>query len=325
MALPFEQVEEALALYTLTAPNAVLIRHNENITYKVTDAYDGKLYLLRIHRPIDGFSTGIYRPSESLPVYIQSELEIISALKSGTDIMMQTPVAGKNGTVVTAFSDGTPVTLLQWVNGETLEHTEMTQDVLSKIGKTISGIHQFFAQKGAAHYTRYRYDQSILPLIIARLESAVKSDVITGEQGQTVISAVHEMGRRFDALDKIQAKHIVHSDLSKSNLLLNVEGNITPIDFSLCGYSHFYQDLGGLFASIEKDNDRRCLIDSYKTYRNIAVEPYYIEPYFALQVILFIASQYERASEWDWYSGAMDRWCSDIFKPLIKKTAFLLV
>lgn len=103
------------------------------------------------------------------------------------------------------------------------------------------------------------------------------------------------------------------------------DNRIAPIDFSLCGYSHFYMDIGGLFGHIDSDTDKRHLLEGYESVRDIEIKPHYIEPYFALQVILFIACQYERAAEWDWFGSAMERWCRDIFKPLAERTDFLLI
>ena len=47
-------LREALAIYGLTERDAVFLRHNENLTYRI-----GELYLLRIHHP----APGVYAPS----------------------------------------------------------------------------------------------------------------------------------------------------------------------------------------------------------------------------------------------------------------------
>ena len=45
-------IQEALAHYNITVPEIELLRHNENLTYRV-----GNEYLLQIHEPVEGFST----------------------------------------------------------------------------------------------------------------------------------------------------------------------------------------------------------------------------------------------------------------------------
>jgi Ser/Thr protein kinase RdoA (MazF antagonist) len=106
---------QALKLYDLKQPETEFIRHNENITYKITDI--DKKYLLRIHKPIEGFSPNTltdYSHSE----LISSEIEIISALKNGTDLSVQTPISGLDGNFVQTILNNIPVTLLEWVEGE---------------------------------------------------------------------------------------------------------------------------------------------------------------------------------------------------------------
>lgn len=44
--------KEVLLKYSFIDPFVELIRHNENITYKVTEKYSGDTYLLRMHKPI---------------------------------------------------------------------------------------------------------------------------------------------------------------------------------------------------------------------------------------------------------------------------------
>ena len=43
-------IQEALAFYNITASEIELLRHNENLTYRV-----GNEYLLQIHEPVEGF------------------------------------------------------------------------------------------------------------------------------------------------------------------------------------------------------------------------------------------------------------------------------
>jgi Ser/Thr protein kinase RdoA (MazF antagonist) len=123
----------------------------------------------------------------------------------------------------------------------------------------------------------------------------------------------------------LQEKHIVHADLGKSNVIVGTDGRLTPIDFSLCGYSHFYMDIGGIFGLNHDDENRKHIIEGYKSVRNCEINPRYVEPYFSLGVVLFIACQYERAKNWDWFPGNMERWCRDIFQPLADKRSFITI
>ena len=76
MTAPENLLIEALGLYRLDRPQAELIRHNENITYKVTDA--DKSYVLRMHKRVEGFSADIFDVSHNQIGLVQNELAIIS-------------------------------------------------------------------------------------------------------------------------------------------------------------------------------------------------------------------------------------------------------
>jgi thiamine kinase-like enzyme len=122
--------------------------------------------------------------------------------------------------------------------------------------------------------------------------------------------------------DKEESCIPVHSDLSKSNIIYS-GGNPIPIDFSLSGYSYFYMDIGSLFGHFIKDEERETIIRGYRSITGEAVEQFFIEPFLVLQVILFIACQHEKAAKLEWFTGAMDRWCRDLFVPLAEKKPFL--
>lgn len=327
MTAPERILSEALGLYDLKQPQpqAELIRHNENMTYKITGT--DKNYVLRIHNSIEGFTTDIHGVTFSRMELIQGEIDIISALKNGTDIPMQTPVSGANGNFVQVLSDGTPATLLEWIEGQTVEHAGITPEILRSSGILMAKMHSFFSQRKGAEkqYSRYAYDQTTLTYIAEKIENAAMAEAISNGQAHIILNALDEMRRRFDELDSMQEKQIVHADLGKSNVIVGSDGQLTPIDFSLCGYSHYYMDIGGIFGLNRNDEGRRHIIEGYQSVRNYEIIPRYVEPYFALGVVLFIACQYERAKNWDWFPGNMERWCMDIFTPLADKTEFILM
>ncbi len=317
-------LNEALALYEFDNPEVEFIRHNENITYKIEDGE--KRYVLRIHQPQEGFSADLFNTKNRAEL-IQSELDIILALKNDTDIPMQTPIYNKSGSLVSIYKNDIPVTLLEWVDGQTVESHLKTPDpeMLKNIGALTASLHTHFFDKSTdKSYTRHNYDQTMIEHIAKRIKKASQAEVITEAQTKVVSEALYEMSSRFDRLDKLYKKSITHADLSKLNMIVNVSGSITPIDFSLCGYSHYHMDIGSLFGHFSKDEDRALILDGYRNVRDCELDPYFIEPYFAIQVVLFIACQYERATHWDWFGEAMERWCRDIFRPLGDSKNFLL-
>ena len=60
---------EALAHYNITATEIELLRHNENLTYRV-----GNEYLLQIHEPTEGFSAEFFTTVLIVSRYISQNL-----------------------------------------------------------------------------------------------------------------------------------------------------------------------------------------------------------------------------------------------------------
>jgi len=313
------KLSQSLAQYNLKSPKASLIRHNENATYKITDS--NKTYVLRIHQPTDGFSLEMLHAGFSKLSLIQNEVQIIDDLSKNTDILLQRPVYNLQGSTVSVLTCGTPATLLEWVEGETLDQAAITDELLFAIGRTVATMHEYLATCNQK-YARFSYDQSLLPHISEAIRLATASNVIAEPQAQTIHSAIAEIAHRLDRLDRTGAKkHIVHSDLYKSNIIQN-NRMIAPIDFSLCGYSHFYLDIAALLSHCETENDKQNLLAGYQSICKSEINPYFIEPYSALESLLFLACQHERSSEWDWWDKVVEDACEKEFKPLAARTPF---
>ena len=67
---------EALAHYNITATEIELLRHNENLTYRV-----GNEYLLQIHEPTEGFSAEFFYDGVDRAEIYKSELDFQAYLK----------------------------------------------------------------------------------------------------------------------------------------------------------------------------------------------------------------------------------------------------
>ena len=60
--------KELLTSYSISAPGIQFIRHNENITFKITDGVNNKNYLLRIHKPSTEGLFGLQHTLEGINV-----------------------------------------------------------------------------------------------------------------------------------------------------------------------------------------------------------------------------------------------------------------
>ena len=69
-------IEEALKNYNMLQEQIKLLRHNENMTIQV-----GEDFLLRIHKPVEGFSTGYMYETLDKKTARREELKFLSYLR----------------------------------------------------------------------------------------------------------------------------------------------------------------------------------------------------------------------------------------------------
>ncbi|WP_211746257.1 hypothetical protein [Paenibacillus sp. Marseille-Q4541] len=109
--------QEVLWNYAITDPIVEFIRHNENITYKVTEKGSEDTYLLRMHKPITKNMQGVHNTQAA----IQSELAYLLAWSVHSELPAQIPVSNRNGemvTTVTIENEEVHCSVLQWITGE---------------------------------------------------------------------------------------------------------------------------------------------------------------------------------------------------------------
>lgn len=318
-------LNEALSNYEIKEPQIEFIRHNENETYKIKDTLSNNQFVIRINKPSVGFSLDIFGKQMYSVDLLMSEMAILNAISKETNIPVQIPIKNKNGELVTVLRDGTPVTLLTWRKGDTLENTTLTNDIMIKIGEMVGKLHRFseiWCEN--KNLNRYFYNQKLLEKVIREIERGIKSKVIPIDKFKVIEEAVIEINNCINELHYKNSKFLVHSDLSKSNLIMN-NGSIIPIDFSLCGYSYYYMDLGSLFSHFIKQEQRYYILSGYSSIIDKEINTKYIEAFMVFQIILFISTHIDYAQEWDWFNETLDRWCKDYFIPFSKHEAIVTI
>lgn len=303
-------IEEALRHYDFSDPSAELIRHNENMTYRV-----GGRYLLRIHKHIEGFSTAPLYDSVDRAEICRGELRFLEHLKD-RGLHVQAPVRNKNGELVTVLQNGTPVTVLTWLEGRTIDKSDLTPERSHEIGMMTGRLHM--AARGYRDHRLIRYDHALCERMIELLAKLRDSDRMTAQYCDSMTAALTVIG---DYLLKTEPEFIlVHSDLSLSNMLITEDG-LAPIDFSLLGYSHPLLDIGGLYGCIADGECRLAMVEGYEAVSGGKLDRDTINKLFALQVLLGIVIHHELWSEKDWFEDKLGGWCREIFEPLIARTA----
>lgn len=304
-----EQAEEALRQYGMEDANITLIRHNENRTYCV-EGTEGK-YLLRVHKPKERFNTEWMDKGVDGGKIHKSELLFLEHLRE-QGLYVQTPVRNREGNLVTVLRDGTPATMLTWIEGRILNKDDLTEDGAYEIGRMIGRLHM--AAEGYQECDTIRYDEKMCECMVEHFSSYAAEGRLKRDYYDTMANALHVIGER---LRQSKKNHIlVHSDLSLSNILLTEEG-LVPIDFSLFGYSSPMIDFGSLYSFMGDEGRRRSAIEAYEVVRGVKVNKKEIEGYVALQVLLAIMLHFELWEKEEWFAKRLPEWCRNLFETLV--------
>lgn len=305
--------------YHFDNPKITFLRHNENLVYQVID--QNKTYLLRIHKSIDGFSLKLHQKRFAQKEYIKSEMKILDYLHKYSDIGVQNPLKNKQGDFVSLLDDGTPVTILTWIEGDMLKEDECDQELAYKIGEMVGNLHISMAP--LKDYQRYVYNQELVKRMKKEIRVAYQKKHLTNEQKEIVVDTLDFVHKQMDILDKQnEEKVLVHYDLGLSNLIKRGE-QITPIDFSLCGYGYYQMDIAAVVINFKDEERRKSLIKGFEDVTNKKVNCSLIETFFAFSVLLFIAFQHEKVHKENWFEKGMLRWEETIFRPLLEGQTFL--
>lgn len=298
-------IDKALARYCFRHPRAELIRHNENMTYKVSD---GELaYVLRIHKPAQGFNLGLLCAGMDIKHRIADEMRLLEFLAARGNVRVQQVKPNACGQSVTTLCDGTAVTVLEWIEGATLDDIEITPEIACSLGAMLGRLHNNLAQ--CTFDSRYYYDSDLLAKMIDEANKAS----LCGKHTKIIVAALSHI-RRY--LHGARGSFIpVHADLSKSNLIYS-SGSVVPIDFSLSGYCVPEMDLASAFSHINDDELNQRLLDGYKSSSRFQPTSAGIEACFCLQILLFVVCQHSRFANQAWFNEKLDHWCQAYFAPL---------
>lgn len=304
-------VSEALLNYDLEDPEIEFIRHNENITCKLT--CKSLKYILRIHKPMDGFSTRIFGEIDQERL-LRGEMELLDFLSEKAAFTVQTPLLTKTGDTVCILTGSIPACILNYIEGSTLKSDE-SLNYAAELGEFAALIDT--ATQGFDGY-RLEYSHKLVLNIKTELNTAFKKNHITKQQLDICERTLCVVDDIMTQLDEIpNAKGLIHADLGFSNIL-KTENGFVPIDFSLSGYGYKALECGMISTNFEDPILLENLRESYQQKSGITVLPFHRDAFFAFAVLLFIASQHDRFYTEDWFKKAMDRWCSTCFSKVIK-------
>ena len=189
-------IKEALSYYNIPETEAVLLRHNENMTFRV-----GKDYLLQIHDSVEGFQTQ----------HIYEGVDRIMVIRE--------PIKNCNGELITKLNNGIMVTVSKWVEGESLNKLEMTSEYCTRIGELTAALHR--CAKGFQGFPVIAYDGQQC----VRIKESVRNIEGCGLNPAYFKTIQRSCDMVGIALQKVQNEFLVlHADLSPFNILATKGG-----------------------------------------------------------------------------------------------------
>ena len=299
-------IQEALAYYNITASDIELLRHNENLTYRV-----GNQYLLQIHESVDGFSTEFFFEGfDRIDIY-KAELAFQAYLKK-QGMPIREAVENCYGERITKLQDGTYVTVSKWLEGESLDKLELNDEAFYRIGEMLAHLHQ--KAKGFRVSTVKFYDKQHCDCTKRRIQ-ALENQGLSAEYSVIMQRCCDRAGAVLEnARDEFQ---MIHGDLSASNILQTPDG-LVPIDFSFFGMGHPMYDLAVLFGNIGGSLVRRQQIA--EGYRDAGGTIRYdvLDACFILTLLDCLGIHYEQWSKQEWFGHRLQRWHKENLEPYMQ-------
>lgn len=303
--MEYEYLEEALLFYNITESDVELLRHNENMTFRI-----GKDYLLQIHKHTEGFHTEhIYEGLDRIAVY-EAEIKFLDHLKK-QGMIIREPMKNRYGKHVTKLNNGTLVMVSKWIEGEALCNRELDEELCYKIGVLAAQLHK--CTKGFQTYPVISYDEQHCQCIKERLQK-LEEIGLNAMYSQIMQRACDNIGT---SLQKVHDEFLLlHADLSPSNILITQNG-LAAIDFSLFGMGHPMLDLANLFGNINGLTRRQKIAEGYRDTGGI-IHYKALDACFIMTILDCIIIHFEQWSKEDWFEPRLKRWCQESFEPFVR-------
>jgi Ser/Thr protein kinase RdoA (MazF antagonist) len=317
---PIDIAKDALLKYGIENASLTLLRHNENMVWKV-GLSEGLCYVLRIHIPSKGLAI-IHRAE-----YLESEMMFLSELSKNSDINVQKPIRTKDGSYVIQLPlCGGFATLLSWLPGVTfnqLENTAIHNAFL--VGELVAKMHEYVLKyPNSCKLTRPTYDSKRVMNAVISLKDGISMGLFTNHMYAQLYEGAMCICNKMDQENSREGWHgLIHSDLGLGNIIVN-HGIVSPIDFGLCGDGPFLFDLGGLMGTFDHTQLRKAAIDGYSKHRPLNHNDYRsIEAFFIASIYFFMSIHLHNIKIHEWFGRRLPLVISDYVRPFINGTGFL--
>ncbi|MEK4354799.1 phosphotransferase [Paenibacillus sp. FSL R5-0475] len=313
------EAEKVLLQYSFIDPIIEFIRHNENITFKVTDKTDNKNYLLRIHKPIsEGFS-GLQHTRDGL----QAEMFFLREIDQKNILKVQRPVLNQKGELVTEYSSeqfGTSLaTLLEWIEGSTLTQDEDNiEQIVYRLGRNLASLHEFSRTLMPLELHRPVYNVTKIDETLIELGKGTDNGALIQEDYEVISSVllvVKEQLAELDARDNSWG--FIHADFQLGNVLVS-EQNPILIDYCLFGYGYYLFDLGSA-SSMLKSELRKMLLEGYASKSSFSLDEIrYIEGQIFMDIFISYVFFIHDSERNGWIKEHASKICSTLCRDFLE-------
>lgn len=319
-----DKIAELLLQYGIAYPEAALLRHNENRTYKVIDSSNGDAYLLRVHDPITVNLAGIQHTSQG----VESELRLLEAIAYGTNLAVQTPIASLSGRLVTEVEvDGRSVccSLLRWIEGRNMTKEDVsTPDAAYRLGAQVANLHAFFTTYDKV-IPRDRPDYGIqrTEKMLAQIRRGVELELFSVEDFGLVEQTLNLIVDRLKA-DRELKQGIIHADMNLGNILVTPLERHVFIDYCLFGFGYRLFDVAMAALNAPRET-RDQVVKGYFGQESLQEGIYPVIEGFMLSAVLgYYAFVMENEAVHPWIRERMPQFCSNRCRPFFNNERIFL-
>ncbi|WP_339289308.1 phosphotransferase [Paenibacillus sp. FSL E2-0201] len=313
------EAEKVLLQYSFIDPIIEFIRHNENITFKVTNQLDNKKYLLRIHKPIsEGFS-GLQHTRDGL----QSEMFFLREIDQKNILKVQRPVVNQKGQLVTEYSSerfGTSLaTLLEWIEGFTLTQDEDNiEQIVYRLGRNVASLHEFSRTLMPLELHRPVYNVTKIDETLIELGKGADNGALNQEDYDVIRSVLLVVKEQLAELDaRENSWGFIHADFQLGNVVVS-EQNPILIDYCLFGYGYYLFDLGSA-SSMLKSELRKTLLEGYASKSSFSLnEIRYIEGQIFMDIFISYVFFIHDSERNGWIKEHASKICSTLCQDFLK-------